>query len=693
MHNMLRSIMMVLALCAAVPTRAAPLSAEQVLTAPLTSELRAAPAGGGLAWVEDDRGVRNLMVATPEGRGYRTRAVTRFTKDDGFEIGEIGWSGDGTTLVFSRGGEIEGGRPTNFEGAADGMPLREIWTVGLDGAAPRKLASGHAPALSPRGDMVAYLSGNVFIVPLDGTAPPRRIVDQGDGGELAWSPDGGRLAFVSERDNHRIIGVFDVATGHVQWMAPSFDEDRAPVWSPDGRHLAFIRVAAHRIKSSLPRRAGEPWSIWVADAASGQASQVFRAKPGAGSVFNGLDGGPHDLIWAAGDRLVFPWERAGWLNLYSVAASGGDTAARPVATGRFEVFSAAISTDHRSIVYASNAGDLDARHLRTVGVDGRGDRALTAGRTFEDRPAIASDGTVAFLRGSDRQPFRPMVLLHGSAAPVVSMPLPAAFAEAAFVAPKVVHFTASDGHPVSGQLFEPAGPPPAGGRPAILFFHGGPARQMLAGYNPSIFYSRSYAMNQFLASHGYVVLSVNYRGGIGYGLDFREAERFGIAGASEVADIRGAATYVGGLSGVNPQRIGIYGASYGGHMTAMGLARVPDLLKSGVDYAGVHDWRAFEPQLARADAPAGAADLAWQSSALSDLSHWTAPVLVAAADDDRDVPFSQSVALVEALRARDVPVETLVLADEVHDLRLHRSWLTWMAATDAFFSRHLAADK
>ena len=266
--------------------------------------------------------------------------------------------------------------------------------------------------------------------------------------------------------------------------------------------------------------------------------------------------------------------------------------------------------------------------------------------------------------------------------------IPPDFPADRLVEPQAVVFASPDGLRVHGQLFLP----PAGRRkpgPAVLFFHGGPYRQMLTGWHPMGAYSFMYGLNQYLANEGYVVLSVNYRGGIGYGLDFREPVNFGAAGASEFQDILGGANFLRGRPDIDPKRIGIWGGSYGGLMTALGLARASNLLTAGVDYAGVHDWRVLEPQLAGPNEPAGASQRAFQSSAMADVGKWRSPVLVVHADDDREVPFSQSVELVQALRRQGVDVEQMVLPDEVHVMLRGRSWLDFFAAADDFFARHL----
>ncbi len=136
---------------------------------------------------------------------------------------------------------------------------------------------------------------------------------------------------------------------------------------------------------------------------------------------------------------------------------------------------------------------------------------------------------------------------------------------------------------------------PAGGaakKPAIIYVHGGPPRQMLLGWHYSDYYTNAYALNQYLASRGYVVLSVNFRLGIGYGYDFHRPPNAGVQGASEYQDVKAGAEYLQRLAQVDAKRIGIYGGSYGGFLTALALARDSQLFAAGVDIHGVHNWTA-----------------------------------------------------------------------------------------------------
>ena len=255
--------------------------------------------------------------------------------------------------------------------------------------------------------------------------------------------------------------------------------------------------------------------------------------------------------------------------------------------------------------------------------------------------------------------------------------------------------SASDGMRVHGQLFLPANHRDGQRHPAAIFFHGGSRRQMLLGWHYMGYYHNTYALNQYLASRGYVVLSVNYRSGTGYGTEFREAIDYGARGASEFADVLGAGLFLRSRDDVDPDRIALWGGSYGGFLTALGLARASDLFAAGVDIHGVHDWniviRNFVPSY-NPEAHAAAARLAFQSSPMAYVDTWRSPVLLIHGDDDRNVPFSESVDLAESLSHQGVEFEQLVFPDEVHGFLLHENWLAAFRAASDFLDRKLEND-
>jgi dipeptidyl aminopeptidase/acylaminoacyl peptidase len=674
----------VVLLAAPLAAQAPAFTIEQALGAPFPTELTAAPAKGRIAWVFNARGRRNVWAAEPGADGgYAARAVTSYTEDDGQELGELAWSPDGETIVYARGSLGPGSR-TNPLSLPSGDLGQEIFAVSVHGGAPKKLGDGHGATVSPKGDVVAYESGgHIWAAHLDGSGKAESLIsEKGRSSSLRWSPDGSKLAFVSARGDHDFVGVYDVAAKSVVWLAPSVDRDGDPEWSPDGTHLAFVRVPTGGPGFFLEGRTGRPWSIWVADAATGVGHQVWTADPGSGSLYQQLVA-ERQLFWGAGDRIVFPWEKSGWLHLYSIAAHGG--AATELTPGDFEIFTASMNPTRQDIVYAGNEGDIDRQHVWRVAVSGGRPVELTPGTGIESYPVVASDGkTVAVLRSDARRPMHPAIVtntVHDLAADAI----PADFPAAKLVVPEQVVFSSGDGMAIHGQLFVPAG---AGRHPAVVFFHGGPIRQMLLGWHMMDAYSYMYAMNQYLASRGFVVLSVNYRGGIGYGLNFRKPANFGANGASENQDIQGAGLYLRNRADVDAAHIGVWGGSYGGLMTAQALSRYSDLFAAGVDYAGVHDWRAFlfAPPF---DTTRDEARTAYQSSPMAAVHGWRSPVLIVQADDDRNVPYAQAPELITALRAQNVDFEQMIIPDETHDLLLYRSWIRFFEAAADYLSRHL----
>jgi dipeptidyl aminopeptidase/acylaminoacyl peptidase len=672
----------------------------QALSAPFSSELRAAPAGRKLAWEANIGGRRNLWIAEPgAGGGYTSHQLTKYADDDGQELSAPEFNSDATAVLYVRGASAQGdGHPVpNPAWFVDGAK-QQIWVVDAKGGEPRLLAEGHSPAIAPHGDMVAYIAkGQVWTVSLnDAKAKPQQLlVTRGAAGNLRWSPDGTRLAFVSDRDDHSFIAVYSFVSKSVLYLDPSTDLDQSPVWSPDSKQVAFIRIPGDKNATLfVPHRTALPWSIRVADVVDGRGKPVWKASEGPGSAFRET-GSEDQLHWAAGDRLVFPWERDGWLHLYAVPTAGGD--AKLLTPGNnFEVEHVSLSQDRKSLVFDSNEGDIDRRHVWRLAFDGASvgaPEALSNGDGIETQPVIASDGTtVAVLRSDAHVPIRAAALGDGKIMDLAPQAVPADFPGAQFVTPHQVIFSAADGMQIHGQLFLPADLKAGEKRPAAVFFHGGSQRQMLLGWHYMEYYSNAYAMNQYLCSQGYIVLTVNYRSGIGYGLNFREALNYGADGASEFNDVMGAGVYLRTRPDVDSARIASWGGSYGGYLTALALARASDLFAAGVDMHGVHDWNLEMPTFTPSYDPKQRVDfarLAFESSPMASVSTWRSPVLLIQGDDDRNVPFAETVQLAEALRKQGVEFEELVFPDEIHDFLLRRDWVRAYEASADFLDRKI----
>ncbi|HSL23135.1 MAG TPA: prolyl oligopeptidase family serine peptidase [Vicinamibacterales bacterium] len=697
---------------AARPAVQAGFTLEQVMGYAFPSDLVASPNGDWIAWSSVQRGVRNIWIA--QGPEFRARMITGEREETGQELANLAFSDDGRYLVWTRGGDhganwpAEGNLAPNPTGSPE-QPKVEIWAAAVDGE-PKRLAEGDAPVPSPTGDVVAFERGReIWSVPIDGSRPAARLFfARGDSESPAWSPDGRKLAFVSSRGAHSYIAIFTSAAEPIQYVAPSTSQDSLPRWSPDGTKMAFVRRPGRGGAAQPPLVArAQPWSIWVADVSTGNAKAIWHS-PGTlrGSYPRTLGGA--NIHWMAGDRLAFLSYQDGWPHLYSVPAAGGDP--KLLTPGAFMVEYVTPTPDRRFLVYNANAGgapdDIERRHLFRVAADGTAQGGLTSGEGIEWAPVVTSSGALAYLSSDARRP--PMVTVRerldgGRTIPVDRDLLPSDFPSAQLVVPQHVTFAAPDGATVHAQLFAPPGGAarPAGDaptrHPAILFVHGGPPRQMLLGWHYMFYYANSYAVNQYLASRGFVVLSVNYRLGIGYGYEFHQPPDGGARGASEYQDVLAGAKYLQARPDVDPSRVGIWGGSYGGYLTALALGRNSDVFAAGVDIHGVHSRVQLPPEPLETAALVNdgvspedlerAAKVAWQSSPSAHVQTWRSPVLFIHGDDDRNVRVDQTVDLVQRLRAQGVKYEEIIIPDEIHDFLLYRSWLRINRATAEFFER------
>jgi len=723
-----------------------PFSIEEALSFPHPTGLVAAPSGDRAAWVSQQEGVRNVWVA--EGPGWQARSLTEYAEDDGQAISDLAFTPDGSRILFVRGGRPNSqGELPNPASNPDGVE-RTLLIVPFDGTAPpRALAETGVFEVFPDGERVVFIKDEqIWITALAGPpsadesaekAPaepedaaeetPQAVAEgtderpsgkqsgeQSGAGEkeeaaarqlfevrrgvaaFSVAPDGTRIAFVSERGDHAFVGVYDIERKTMTWLDPSVDRDGAPTWSPDSKAVAFLRRPNEKqVLPFMPRREGLPWSIRVGDPETGNTREIFRADQGPGSAFGAGYWFVGDrLWWGAEDRIVFPWEKTGWLHLWSVSSDGG--APVDLTPGEGEVQHAELSPDGRAMLYASNHGDPDVRHLWQAPVVGGEPERLTRGDGIEWAPRrTAASGTLVYLAAGARRPARPEAMVDG-ARRAFGPSVPERFPASEFVVPETVTFPAADGMTIHGQLFAPPSRCQEGPHPGLLFFHGGSRRQMMPGFHPSGYYSNAYAFNQTMAARCFVVVSVNYRSGVGYGMEFREALDYGARGASEYRDVVGAGLYLAGRADVDRARIGLWGGSYGGYLTALGLARASEMFAAGVDLHGVHDWNVVIDNFVPAYDPGtreAFARLAYESSPMAYISSWKSPVLLIHGDDDRNVPFSESVDLAEALRRQGTPVEALVFPDEVHGFLLHRNWLSAYRAAATFLARELGADE
>ncbi|MGH7618621.1 MAG: S9 family peptidase [Gemmatimonadaceae bacterium] len=714
---------------------------EQFLSAAYPSELVSAKKADRIAWLAYDRGLRNVYTAA--GPAFKPVRLTKFLDDDGVILSELEISDDGSVVTFVRGSEPNRqGWLANPSSDPNG-PERAIWAARTDGSGAWRLGDGAGQTLSPDGKSVVFVNeGQIFRLATSTHASSADkneqpfIKEWGRQAQPRWSPDGSKLAYVSVRDNHALIAVYDMKRRKVYYVGPSVDTDLSPTWSPDGTQLAFVRrpgtpfgqqaqqgdgsignpggpgrggrggggrtggrggrggvqqAGGARGIDGLYRAAftgGYTISLMVGDiagcptaAGTCDAHEFWHNQPGDRTFPN-----VGAITWA-GKAVLFQQEPEEWIRIYSIAVDGGASAPVELTPGAGQVESTGLSRDGTTLFYATNAGDIDRRHIWKVPTAGGTAVQISAGDEIEMYPApLGSGKQLAVLTSGATRPLGVGIISTDagsstatSARKIIFPTLPKDFPVTAQVAPTAVVLKADDGFEFHNQLFLPKDIKPGEHRPAMIFVHGGPIRQMLLGYHYMDFYAQAYAINEWLASQGYVVMSVNYRSGVGYGKSFRTAPNTGGRGNAEYKDVIAAGKWLAARPDVDPSRVGIWGLSYGGVLTAQALARNSDVFSAGIDMAGVHLW----------GNSLDTADVSYKSSAISAIDTWKSPVLVWQGDDDRNVEFSQSIGLVDLLRAHNVDYELIVVPDDTHETLMHKRWLYLYGRMEDFLRRKL----
>jgi dipeptidyl aminopeptidase/acylaminoacyl peptidase len=621
---------------------------------------------------------------------------------------------DGSSVLFVKENEIY---------RAMVSPGRTMKTKEMDRAGKPFIKSWgeqSAPRWSPDGRKVAFVTtrqDHSFIAVLDVASRTIRYLDPSVDFDVSpmWTADGKGIVFLRRpglpfgQQAQQGGGGIGIPNG------PAFNPNaqgrgrggRGGRDQPPDSAAQSPAQAAAKVPGLMRAtfRGGHTLAVMKANVATGEAEEVWHNEP-------------DDRVFAtitnprlAGDYLVFPQNVGGfggrggqqpesqpaapadeWDRYYSlnIRTPGSKPVLLTTTDGLIEdQISIAISPDQETFYYSTNAGDIDRRHIWSVPVAGGTPAQLTAGKGIETWPVPLASGKMLATQSADWK--RPQSIgvwkLGGSVGQTSQQyvfPTAAGlkgFPTGLHVEPTAVTIKAADGTAVPNQLFVPRDLKPGEKRPAIIFVHGGPVRQMLLGYHYMHFYHWAYGINQWLANQGYIVLSVNYRSGIGYGRSFRNAPNTGGRGNAEYQDVLAGGKYLQSLPGVDPDRIGIWGLSYGGVLTAQALARNSDIFKAGVDLAGVHLWgSSLDPQ-----------SVSFKSSVIGAIDGWKSPVLLVHGDDDRNVAFQQTTGLVQLLRARNVDYELIVFPDDTHESMLHSRWMYTLDRMEKFLTRHLGA--
>ncbi len=694
------------------------------------SEPRISDDGSTVIFVRGSAPNRDGWVANPMANPDGTeRAVwaARTSGGPAFRVAELTGTAelapDGSSVLFTKDGQIHLAKVTPVK------PVSELDRAEKAFIAERGTES--TPTWSPDGKKIAFVTTRtdhsfVAVYDMKGRTVKYMAPSVDFDSSPLWTSDSASVVFVRRpglpfalqaQQGNGSIGVPNGpafqpnATGRGRGRGAPTEQTTAAAQTP-----APAEAAQGGRSATVPGleratfRGGYTLSIMKADVATGEAQEIWHNQPSDPTVTSIAN--PK----LAGDYLVFTVSAAGgrggrgrgtaavvpqpapppvpadeWDRYFSLKLT--EPGARPVTLTTTDGLiedqtSVALSPDAKTLYYCTNAMDIERRHIWAVPVGGGPPRQVTTGQGIETLPVpLASGKTLATLSATWKMPQSLGIWTLSPSTPAsqkIAFPLARKnFPTDAHVEPQLVLTKAADGLEIHNQLFLPKDIPPGERRPAIVFVHGGPVRQMLLGYHYMQFYHWAYGINQWLANQGYVVLSINYRSGIGYGRSFRSAPNTGGGGNAEYQDVLAGGKYLQSRSDVDPNRIGIWGLSYGGVLTSQALARNSDLFKAGVDLAGVHLWgSSLDPDA-----------VSFKSSTIGAIDGWKSPVLLVHGDDDRNVAFQQTTGLVQLLRARDVYYEVIVFPDDTHESLLHSRWMYTLGRMETFFRRFLGTDR
>lgn len=679
---------------------AAPLTIAQLLDIRHPSEPIWSPDGRHVAFLWDRCDVVNLYVVDARAPGTPL-ALTRLT--DG-KVSDAFWSADGNLVYFVAGGKLQ-------SVAATGGVATEVWVLpeGANEVTP-----------SPdRGSMAAAIrnadGGHDLIVRslVDGKI---RVVSSNKGliYGIRWSPDGQHLAFVGDakviphdvsptysgdklvfRNPEFVPGqlyVVPTAGGKAKALGNGGSDYESIEWAGNG-HLAYERVS-----SDFRDR-----SIVIADVEEGRERIVHKDHDAQFWSLPEYEAGGYPLPSPDGKWIAYVSDaEEDWDHLYIIATDGGEPVR--LTSGHAEAWRPAWSHDGRFLAFDINEPDHPGdRKIGVVSVGATGNPAVRDVASREGtntQPLWSPDDSEILFQRTDWMNSADLYEVAASGANQeirLTDSMPVTMDKSLFVQPKYVTFPGADGTPVPGWLFVPRNLDRQKKHAAIVWIHGDGINQNYDGWHIQRNYAVYYSFHQYLLQQGYVVFAPDYRGSIGYGGKWRSAVYMDVGG-KDAEDASKAGDYLKTLPYVDGNRIGVWGLSYGGFFTLIGLTRHPLLFRSGVDVAGVVDYAMYYEDPYHGDWTASRIGTPEQNPGVyanaSPLSHVDAlqrPLLILHGTADVNVPFIESVRLVdELLRQKKGDLVTFMMyPGEFHYFSREQVLGDAWRRVDEFFARTL----
>ncbi|WP_227374593.1 S9 family peptidase [Haladaptatus halobius] len=504
---------------------------------------------------------------------------------------------------------------------------------------------------------------------------PERGPFLGESRMFAWADDDALLAYRFVDDDATQVGVVDVESGELVWRTRSEMASHSPTWLADGRVVVDQRGEGgevRRIVAADPEEDDETILVREVDRERGVVSQ----------------GAPE--VSPDGSRIALALSLDGWEHVHVVDAETGECT--QLTEGTFEDKGVADATprwsDDETLVFSSNRRDPGQRQLFSVALDGDVAPLVEApGTNVHPRPSPDGD-PLAYLH-ADRE--RSPELRVDADGNTRRLTLSAVEEWATSpVEPERIEFE-STGRCIEGYLLDPRESDTidatASDLPAVVCVHGGPMRQMRDGWHPSRSYGLFYTFHQYLATKGYVALFVNYRGGIGYGREFRQAIA-GARGKDEIADVAQAGEYLKDLDYVDRESVAVWGLSYGGYATLQVLGTHLDAFSLGINLAGLADLELYRDWAEETKyPPAASAEVLrmggepWEvperwaeASPVTHMDAYEVPLYNFHGTGDRYVNFEQLDLVVETLTDLGKEFDADHYPDENHVFSKRATW-------------------
>jgi dipeptidyl aminopeptidase/acylaminoacyl peptidase len=412
-----------------------------------------------------------------------------------------------------------------------------------------------------------------------------------------------------------------------------------------------------------------------------------------------LADGPRTVASPDGKMIAFISDRSGWVHLYVTPADAtSELQAKQLSKGDFGDGYANWSPDSKSIVFAhSEVGNQQERFLSVVDVASGKVQPVVTARGVNRDAVFSPDGTkLAYLRSAVEHPQEVYVVsvAAGSKPMRLTDSLPAGINPADLTAPVAVHYPSrKDGKPVPATLMVDKNLDKTTKHPAIIWIHGSGADQNYLAWHPGS-YRMYYSISQYFAQQGYVILTPDYRGSSGFSREWTTGAYHDLGGG-ETDDVNGGADYLKTLSYVDPDRIGVWGLSYGGFMTLQSIIRAPKLYACAIDVAGVGDWETWTTGgtlLGRlGSTPVTDPEFYDRSAPVKHLDQIQRPLMILQGLNDTNVPLWETIKVVDRLEKLGTPFDMAFYPGEIHFFRrafvLRDAW----RRSDAFFYQHLVA--